>query len=382
MADRGKRHHSAGVLIMFSVLIKPASGLCNMRCTYCFYHDEAERREVACRGIMSDATADAIITKAFEYSNSGVLFAFQGGEPTLAGLEFFERFVKKVKEVNTRNTPVMYTLQTNGLTMNKQWACFLRNNHFLVGLSCDGDKAVHNALRPDAAGKGTFNRVAEAAECMKKYRVEFNILTVVTKTVAKNIKKVYSSFKRHGFDYLQFIPCIAPFDQGGYSEFVPNNDEYYSFLSGLFEEWYEELKDGKYRSIRYFDNLYHIYKGCGAEQCGMQGHCDLQFVIEGDGDVYPCDFYCLDEYLLGNICEMSFSQLAASRNAVRFLSEPCGCADECVSCEYALYCLNGCRRYREGNGYRYCEATRKFYPQFTEELPKIDRIVRNGYAVL
>ncbi|MBQ2732873.1 MAG: SPASM domain-containing protein [Clostridia bacterium] len=353
-----------------------------MRCAYCFYHDETERREVACRGIMSSATADALITKAFEYSKDGVLFAFQGGEPTLAGLDFFERFVKRVKEVNVNNAPVVYTLQTNGLTMNGDWAAFLHNNHFLVGLSCDGDKMVHNALRTDNGGKGTFDRVSKAAECMKKFRVEFNILTVVTKSVAKNIKKVYSSFKRHGYDYLQFIPCIAPFDNDEYSEFVPDNDEYYTFLTGLFESWYEELSNGKYRSIRYFDNLYNIYKGFGAEQCGMQGHCSLQFVIEGDGDVYPCDFYCLDEYRLGNINEMSFPQLAASPNAVRFLGEPNVCAEKCASCEYSLYCLNGCRRYREGNGYRYCEASRRFYPKFTEKLPAIDRIIRNGYAVL
>ena len=204
---------------MLSVLIKPASSLCNMRCTYCFYHDEAEHRDVAFRGIMSSEIAECIIKRAFAESADGVFFAFQGGEPTLAGLEFFENFVRKVKEVNLKNAPVIYTIQTNGLTMDARWAVFLRNNGFLVGLSCDGDKFVHDLLRPDASGKGTYKRVIAAAECMKKYRVDFNILTVVTKNVAKNIKKVYASFKKHGFSYMQFIPCIAPIGEAAGSEY-------------------------------------------------------------------------------------------------------------------------------------------------------------------
>lgn len=351
-----------------------------MRCTYCFYHNEAEHRDIAFTGIMSDETVDNLIRKAFVASKDGVFFAFQGGEPTLAGLAFFEKFVRKVKAVNTKNAPVIYTLQTNGLNMDAEWAKFLRDNRFLVGLSCDGDKSVHDQLRPDAAGKGTFDRVVAAAECMKRYGVEFNILTVVTKKVAKNIKKVYAAFRKQGFRYLQFIPCIAPLGQEDYAKFVPDNEEYYRFLTKLFDAWYSDFEVGKYCSIRYFDNLYHIYKGQGAEQCGMQGHCNIQFVIEGNGDVYPCDFYCLDECLLGNINHITFKELANSAAAKMFIGMSGNHVDACRECAYAKYCCNGCRRYREGDAYRYCDASRRFYSIFVEKLPEIDHMIRNGYV--
>ena len=365
---------------MLSVLIKPASSLCNMRCTYCFYHNEAEHRDVASTGIMSDETVDNLIRKAFAASRDGVFFAFQGGEPTLAGLAFFKKFVSKVEAVNARKDPVVYTLQTNGLNIDAEWAVFLRDHHFLVGLSCDGDEVIHNALRPDAAGKGTFDRVVAAAACMKKYGVEFNILTVVTRQVAKKIKRVYAAFRKQGFQYLQFIPCIAPLGDEAYAQFVPSDAEYSKFLIRLFRVWYADFERGKYCSIRYFDNLYHIYKGQGAEQCGMQGHCNIQFVIEGNGDVYPCDFYCLDEYLLGNINRMTFGELAASENAKTFIGVSYAQSDKCRACEYAKYCCNGCRRYREDGEFRYCEASRRFYAEFVERLPEMDQMLKSGYV--
>ena len=363
---------------MLSVLIKPASSLCNMRCAYCFYHNEAEHRDVAFTGIMTDETVDNLIRKAFAASKDGVFFAFQGGEPTLAGLAFFQRFVRKVDAVNVQGAPVVYTLQTNGLTMNSEWAIFLRDHHFLVGLSCDGDAVLHNELRPDAAGKGTFDRVVAAAKCMQKYGVEFNVLTVVTKQVAKRIKRIYAAFCEQGFQYMQFIPCIAPLGEEAYSAFVPSDAEYYTFLHRLFVVWHSDFERGKYRSIRYFDNLYHIYKGYGAEQCGMQGHCNIQFVIEGNGDVYPCDFYCLDDFLLGNINKMTFAELAASENAKSFVGVSYAQSEKCKACAYAKYCCNGCRRYRENGEFRYCEASRKFYAEFVEQLPEIDRMLKSG----
>ena len=351
-----------------------------MRCAYCFYHNEAQHRAVPYTEIMSDATVDNLIKKAFAASPSGVFFAFQGGEPTLAGLEYFEKFVAKVNEVNVGGAPVQYTLQTNGLNINPEWAMFLHKHNFLVGLSCDGDAAVHNALRPDASGKGTFDRVIAAAKCMRCYGVEFNILTVVTKQVAKKIKQIYTAFRKQGFSYMQFIPCIAPIGDEAYSAFVPDDNEYYRFLHGLFDVWYAEFLRGKYVSIRYFDNLYHIYNGEGAEQCGMQGHCSLQFVIEGNGDVYPCDFYCLDDFLLGNINSLTFPELSDSANAREFLGVSQTQNEKCKACRYAKYCCNGCRRYRENGEFRYCEASRKFYAELVEKLPEIDRRVMGGFV--
>ena len=360
---------------MLNLLIKPASSLCNMRCRYCFYHDESLHRDVAFRGIMQQETADALIEKAFAQENRSVLFAFQGGEPTLAGLAFFESFVRKVRDANRNGVCVSYSLQTNGLSMDERWAKFLHDHHFLVGLSFDGSRA-HDLLRPDASGKDTRSRVIRAARIMEKYGVDFNILTVVTPTVARNIGQIYHEMKRRGFRYLQFIPCLDPLGCDGSSEYTLSNDDYLYFLKTLFSLWYKDFMAGEYYSIRYFDNLYFLYEGQGAEQCGMQGHCNIQFVVEGDGDVYPCDFYCLDEYRLGNIREQDFYALSHSDAARRFLGESAGFDPDCRTCPCFRLCRSGCRRYKRNGEYLYCKAFREFYPVLEKSLPKIRKKLR------
>ncbi len=356
---------------MLNLLIKPASSLCNMRCKYCFYHDESAHRDVAFRGIMQKETADALIEKVFECEKQSVLFAFQGGEPTLAGLDFFKAFVAKVRQTNKNRVPVQYTLQTNGLTMNDEWAQFLRANKFLVGLSFDGAIKVHDNLRIDAAGKGTYRRVVQASRVMDKYGVDYNILAVVTPDVARNIDKVYAEMKKRGFRYLQFIPCLNPLDCDEILEYTLTNEDYKYFLKTLFSLWYKDFMAGEYYSIRYFDNLYFLFDGKGAEQCGMQGHCNIQFVVEGDGAVYPCDFYCLDEYLLGNIREKSFRELFASAAGQKFLKSSAGFDGECKTCRCFSLCRSGCRRYKWEGRYIYCDAFRAFYEDLEQKLPLV-----------
>lgn len=364
---------------MLNFLIKPASGLCNMRCKYCFYHDETEKREVAFKGVMSETTARNLIEKAFESAPSdGVLFAFQGGEPTLAGLGFFEKFIGIVKS-RPRRAKAYYSLQTNGINITDEWARFLAENGFLVGLSLDGDEFLHDMNRVDATGNGTYRAVIRAAELFRKHKTEFNILTVVTKAVADNIEKVYREFAKRGFGYLQFIPCLDPLDNDEAPEYALSNDDYFKFSDKLFKLWYADLKKGIYTSIRYFDNLYFMYRGGGAEQCGMQGHCNLQFVIEGNGDVYPCDFYCLDEYILGNINTDSLADLVKTSAAKKFLHDSSGFDAECRHCDAFPLCKSGCRRYKGRDGkYIYCKAFKHFHSRIKHELANVERIVSEG----
>ena len=155
-------------------LVKPASSLCNMRCRYCFYEDEAANRAQASMGVMSAQTAELLIRQALETVdfNGQISFAFQGGEPTVAGLGFFQNFVETVRRLNTRRIPVSYSIQTNGLALDGEWAEFLAKNRFLVGLSLDGDKAIHDEFRVDAAGKGTWARVQKNLALLQKAGVE------------------------------------------------------------------------------------------------------------------------------------------------------------------------------------------------------------------
>jgi uncharacterized protein len=273
-----------------------------MRCSYCFYHSTSSARETPSYGLMGEATAHALIDRAFSHLPSpfSVSFLFQGGEPTLAGLPFFREFIRYAKERLPARCEVRYALQTNGLLIDEDWCAFLKENRFLVGLSLDGDKDVHDLLRIDAAGKGTFSRVLAAAKLFDKIGVDYNILTVVTRTLARRIRAVWNTYQKLGFRYLQFIPCLPPFD-GAEEKHALTPALYATFLKESFALWADGIRRGNYVSVRFFDNLVLLLRGMPAEQCGLSGRCRFQFVTEADGGVYPCDFYCLDEFRCGNI---------------------------------------------------------------------------------
>lgn len=345
-----------------SIMIKPASSLCNMRCKYCFYHDVTDHRDVKSFGMMSEETAENLIEKALSFANGeSITFAFQGGEPTLRGIEFFDFFCKKVKELNKKKSPVYFGLQTNGTLIDNEWAKFFKDNNFLIGLSLDGD-FENNAFRVDEKEQNTFYKATKAAEIFTKHGVDFNILTVLTGKCAENIDSILSYFKKQGFRYLQFIPCLRPFGDNTESELYMTPEQYKYFLIHGFNAYVKDYVRGEYTSVRYFDNLVHLYSGNPTEQCGMCGHCMHQFVAEGNGNIYPCDFYCTDEWLLGNInsIEENFDTLAHSEKATEFLRESIVVKDECKKCRYFPICRGGgCKRSKEDRNY--CEAYKGFF---------------------
>ena len=177
-----------------SVLIKPVSGKCNIRCEYCFYLDEMENRQTADFGVMSLDTAEEIIKKVFLSAQKSAVFAFQGGEPTLRGIDFYQDFIRLVLKYNRKGIQVQYSIQTNGLLIDKKWAVFLAENQFLVGLSLDGPAMVHDRFRKSASGEGTQAKVVQTARLLDEYGVEYNILFTVTKEAAKKPEKLYEFF--------------------------------------------------------------------------------------------------------------------------------------------------------------------------------------------
>ena len=343
-----------------SIMIKPASSLCNMRCRYCFYHDVTEHRDVQSFGIMSDETAENLITKALTFANGeSVAFAFQGGEPLIAGLDYFKSFVKTVKEKNVLSSPVYFSLQTNGTLVTEEWAEFFKENGFLIGLSLDGD-FENNRFRVDDKGNNTFYKILQTAQLFKDTGVEFNILTVLTGNCADNIDDIYKFFRSKGFKYLQFIPCLRPFGDKTESELYMTEKQYADFLIKCFNYFVKDYVRGEYTSIRYFDNLVHLFVGNRPEQCGVCGHCTHQFVVEGNSNVYPCDFYCTDEWLLGNVNVVSFESLANCEKAKRFITESLTVEEKCKRCKYYPLCrAGGCKRNRADRDY--CEAYKTFF---------------------
>lgn len=341
----------------FSMLIKPASSLCNMRCKYCFYADVSDSRRVKSYGIMTGETARLLIDRALEaVGGRGRLhIAFQGGEPTLAGLDFFRAFTAYAAEKKPSGVRIEYAIQTNGQLLDEDWCRLLAKERFLVGLSFDGTPELHDFLRPDSKGAGTAKRVLQAAALMDAAGVDYNILTVVTRQAAKHPRQIFSYCQKRGFRFIQFIPCLPPFEG---KEDAPFHDPFHApshaltprlyaaFLKDMFRLWREALAKGEYISVRLFDNLVRLAGGGPPEQCGMLGFCQPQFVVEADGGVYPCDFYVLDAYRMGSVREKDFRELADSPALTDFL-RPVEKNPLCGQCPCLKICGGGCRRYRD-----------------------------------
>jgi len=346
-----------------------------MRCRYCFYSDVASRREVANYGVMSDETLETVVRKTLAYAQGDASFGFQGGEPTMAGLPFFRRLVELQEKYNVRRVRIHNALQTNGLNIDDEWAEFFRENRFLIGLSLDGTREIHDKYRKDAAGNGTFDRVLAAAKRMDRFHVEYNILSTVNLDVARNPDRIYYFFKKQGFSYLQFIPCLDELN-GQPREYSLTPEAYGEFLIRLFKLWYVDVCGGHPVSIRYFDNLAMMLAGYPPESCGMTGQCGCYYMIEADGSVYPCDFYVTDEWRIGSILTDGFDQMRASENARRFQAQSVPVAAACRECEHYPICRGGCRREREplipeGSLNRLCPAFKAFFSYAAPELRKI-----------
>ena len=372
-----------------NLLIKPASGACNMRCRYCFYEDEMQHRKVGLMGMMSHEILETVVRKSLETATVECNFMFQGGEPTLVGLDFYRALIGFVKKHNVHRLHVGFSIQTNGYDVGTDWVKFFAANHFLVGLSLDGPREFHNAVRVDTAGKGSYDRILHTVSLLNKYNVEYNVLSVVTGTSARSASRIFRFFADHGFAFQQYIPCLDPLE-GEKCEWSLTSERYGDFLCRIFDEWYASILAGKYVYHRTFENWMTILLGGIPENCGMSGICSPQYVVEADGSVYPCDFYVLDEYRLGNLVTDGFETLDQRREKLRFIEASKVLHPDCNSCEWLALCRGGCRRERvpDPNApdlppkHRFCEAFRRFFPYAADRLADAARRLyyRNLYA--
>lgn len=353
-----------------SIMIKPASSRCPLRCRYCFYLDEAANRETADRGIMSRETANKLIHKALAEAVGMCSFFFQGGEPLLAGEAFYRAFVEEVERSNPRNVPVSFAIQTNGLLLTPSLCRFFKEKNFLVGISLDGLEVTHDRYRVDGAGRGTYAGVMEAIALLREYDVDFNVLTVVTDALAEKTEEVFEAYCKLDFRYQQYIPCMEPLEGPGCGTSEAgflSEKTYGEFLERLFRCWLRELEKGNFYSIRHFDNWMMILLGYDPDQCSMRGVCSRQIVVEADGSVYPCDFYALDSFLLGNVNTDEWADFDRARRRLRFIEDSAPLPRECRECRWLRLCRNGCRRDRFPGGNempgrtRFCESHRYFF---------------------
>jgi len=272
------------------------------------------------------------------------------------GLEFFEKVVSLQQKYGSNGQKICNSIQTNGILIDEDWARFLKKYNFLVGLSLDGNKIMHDSYRKRSDGTPTWEKVMNALDILKKFHVEFNILCVLTKANINKAKELFNFFVKNECYYLQFIPALECNDNGKRALFSPTSKEYGKFLCDLFDLW----KDDNYRKvyIRTFDQILSFYLGIKNQTCPFGSACADYLVVEWNGDIYPCDFYVRPEYKLGNLKNDNFENLIEKRN-IKFSKKRKNLSNECLSCFWRDICGGGCLKNRD-----FCENNTEYKTYF------------------
>jgi len=358
-----------------SIMIKPASSLCDLRCKYCFYADVAQSRAVASFGMMKPETVGAVLANVAAELQPGdkVHFVFQGGEPTLAGLDFYRTFVSIAGQ--WQDVQVTYALQTNGILLDEEWCKFLKEHDFLVGVSLDLLRDCHDEVRVDARGHGTWKQVTRAITLLDRHAVEYNVLCTLTNAVARHPRQVWQQLQKLDVRFVQFTPCLGELE-GERSPYALTPKRFADFYVTLFDLWREEIRQGKWRSVKFFDDVVNLLVLGRPTGCGMDGVCRPQLVVEADGSVYPCDFYCTDEYRLGNLTRQTVSELLTAPGVRAFVDRPQPRPGFCEMCPYDTFCAGNCPRMRREICYTgqdaYC-GYRDFLDRCGEGLAQLAR---------
>ncbi len=365
----------------FQLLIKPAGADCNMTCGYCFYRRTESQYETPGPHRMSREVLDALIRRYLKLRLPQTVFCWQGGEPTLMGLDFFRTAVTLMQRHGTGRQPVSNAFQTNGLLLDREWAAFLRQYIFLVGLSMDGPADVHDANRTISGQKGSHAEVLSRMELLRSEEVPFNILAVVSKASEGRAKEIYRYFRDLGVMHMQFIPCIEsdPNTRRPYP-FSTTPEAYGDFLCELFDAWLPEALDCV--SIRIFDGLLRRELTGDSGLCGFEticGHCP---VVEHNGDVYPCDFFVQPEWKLGNIVTTPIEKLFARGRLRRFAGAKHRLPDACADCRWAGQCMGGCLKDRQriAGGFNhpshFCAAYKRLFEHIERPIKELADNVR------
>jgi uncharacterized protein len=355
----------------FHLLTKPTGAVCNLDCKYCFFLSK-EMLYPGSRFRMADELLETYIKQLLEaHQTPEVNVAWQGGEPTLMGLDFFKRSVEYVEKYKQPGQQILHTIQTNGTRLDDEWGAFFEAHNYLVGLSVDGPQPMHDAYRVDKGGEGTFDQVMRGWEFLRKHQVEVNILCTVHARNADRPREVYRFFRDElGAEFIQFIPIVEratetllPLANEGWSE-RPGGDrplylqagnlvtdrsvkpeQYGRFLSGVFDEWVRRDVGRVY--IQHFDTALANWVGAPPGVCVFSETCGLALALEHNGDLYACDHYVEPDYKLGNIKQTHMIELVASPQQVKFgLDKRDTLPTYCRECEVRFACHGGCPKNR------------------------------------
>lgn len=328
----------------FSLLVKPASADCNLRCEYCFYLDRCALYPDSKVHRMSGDALEAMVASYMRTDQPQYAFGWQGGEPTLMGVDFFRRVVDLQQRYGRDGASVANGLQTNGVLLDDEFAAHLARYNFLVGVSLDGPEELHNRFRRNTAGRGSHADVLRGIECLERHRVEYNALVLVSQANVRHGAEVYRYLRDRGILFHQYIPCVEFDEQGIRMPFAISGDEWGEFMCGIFDEWVKQ--DVRRVSVRLFDSLIGRMAEGVPNVCHMSSNCRQYLVVEHNGDVYPCDFFVEENLRLGNVRTHSWEALQSSPLYSSFGARKTEWNPACGTCEFLQYCLGDCMKHR------------------------------------
>ncbi len=354
----------------FHVMAKPTGAICNLDCSYCFFLSK-ETLYPGSPFRMDDAVLDAYIRQLLESQQiSEVTIAWQGGEPTLMGLEFFQQAMTVVQKYTRRGQTVNHTIQTNGTLLDDAWCAFFAKHNFLVGLSVDGTQEMHDAYRVDKGGAPTFAKVIRGSDFLRRHKVEFNVLCTVHAANGDSPLEVYRFFRDEmQVEFIQFIPIIEratpellPMANLGWGDrhaerplYIQSGslvthrsikaEQWGQFLIAIFDEWVTH--DVGKVFVQLFDSSLGAWVGQGASLCIHRPTCGDALALEHNGDLYSCDHFVEPDYLLGNIKQDHMIELVASDKQRQFGQDKRDSLPQyCLDCEVLFICNGGCPRNR------------------------------------
>lgn len=368
-------------LAQLGLLVKPAGPDCNLACSYCFYADKAALYPGSRVHRMDTAVARKLIREYTELTGAHPSYGWQGGEPTLMGVDFFRRVVALQAQAARPGTAIANALQTNGVLIDQEWARFLARYRFLVGLSLDGPADIHDHYRRDHGGAPSHDRVRRAVRVLRENHVEFNILCMVTDHSATQAGRIIDFMLAQDLTYLQFIPCLERHPlSGDLLPYTCTPEAYGQFLCEAFDIWVDSWPPRFY--VRIFNDLLAAVAGEPTPSCIFRPACGDYLLVEHNGDVYPCDFFVEPAMLLGNVMQRPLREIALSDRFQSFRDQKQPYHEECLACEWLPLCHGACPRHRPGTDLApanfFCTAYRRLFAHAMPHLQEMAQRLRYG----
>jgi uncharacterized protein len=377
----------------FHILAKPTGAICNLNCSYCFFLAK-EHLYPHSRFRMTDEVLESYLYQYLAAQRiPHATIAWQGGEPTLMGLDFYRRSIAYEQKYARSGMTIERTLQTNGTLLDEEWCIFLREHHYLVGLSLDGPRELHDAYRVDKVGNPTFDRVLHAARLLQEHDVEFNILCAVSAANVTHPVEVYRFFRDDvGAQFIQFIPIVERNNETGFQEGNTVTDrsvtaeQWGRFLTAIFDEWV--TRDVGRVFVQHFDAALAAWAGAPPAVCIFSPTCGTALALEHNGDLYSCDHFVEPDYLLGNILDTPLSELVSSDAQRQFgLDKLEMLPHYCQECPVCFACHGECPKNRfietatGESGLNYlCAGYRAFFAHIDPPMRQMTALLRQGRA--